>query len=285
VAPTARLALSGDRPLADALAHAFAAVIAAAIAQAARADADPETAVHEWRKALRRARALERLVRHRLEAHDARRLRALLVDAHHAVSAWRDADVLARALASRPGAAPIRGAVLAERRARHARGALATRLAADVRRLARAPALFASALPEALDARDLERDLARSYRRARAAARRARATRDPADVHALRKRARALAYQLELCAPHPAFRARPVHRGWAALVETLGDVTDAAIVRRALAEHAGALGHAPHARLVEAIDRHAGARLDAALAAEQRLTRAKPRAFAASLRR
>src|SRR5688572_28087233 len=61
--PVARLALDPSLPPWAALNAAFAGVIAYATAQVPRAEQDPAKAIHEYRKSIRRARALVRLVR------------------------------------------------------------------------------------------------------------------------------------------------------------------------------------------------------------------------------
>lgn len=256
VAPRDTLELDPGLPPWEGLLAAFASVLAYAAAQVDGAGRRPARAVHEYRKSIRRARAVVRLVRPLLRRSRYRALDGALRRAVQETSSVRDAEVVAEALDALPagGDAALAEAVAALRhvllaRQVAARAPVATRdlLARGAGRLALLPLRLAKALPTRLDRARLEEALAESYRRARRRWRAARRDGGAEAIHAWRKRTKELRYQLELLEPAPQPRERALGR----VAKGLGRVTDLVIVGHAVAEHAESLGP-EHARALTA---------------------------------
>lgn len=212
----------------------------------ARAGARPAAAVHDVRKAIRRARAIVDLLGDTLPRRERKDLRKALVQARRSLGPARDltvaSDVLAQ-VAKAPEVAPAAGAIVAAARAD---APSLDSVADDVNRaidvaLAQGDAL-AAALPDEIDARDLVRNLAETYRRARRARRRAK--RSDRAAHRWRRRAKELSYQLSLFADVPA--AAELREGLATLDDELGAVVD----RLMLKDFVGLYGHAAAADAV-----------------------------------
>lgn len=248
----------------------------AAIDDAGRAAADPsaEEAVHGLRKALRRARAIKRLVRARLPKAERREITRALVDARRTLSATRDLAVV-------PGALGTVGVDDAARE--HATQVLAGAHAAalpedEVRRLVDdvlvrvrplADAMDA-ALPPTLDWADLEDGVAETYRVARRALRR----RSRRAFHAFRKRAKELTYQLELFADGIDGRTEARRAELADLGDELGGVVDVVMLRGVLERHGG------RADLLDQVDDDLDRRIKAARRRARELFDRRPRQFA-----
>ena len=236
--------LTPDVPVGEAVAGAMRNVVEHAKGQAPLARRDPARAVHEWRKSLRRARALLRLTRRALDDHQRSRIGAALRSAQQAASSLRDADAL------RPVIQELKqepGLTAADRRALDglARGLAADRrggqndqaasvLAGHVGRIESALGRFERALPATLDWKDLESGLRDSYARARRAYRGLRhgkkAGTDEA-FHDLRKAVKALHYQSELLASTGHRQADKARRRLGTLAEAQGRVTDLMVLR------------------------------------------------------
>lgn len=209
-----------ERGVAPALVAALERILGYACDQQARLERQPVKAVHEYRKSIRRARALLRLIR----GKGWRELDHALRDVVRATSVLRDRDVLLDNLAALPDTgcdlAPLRAAI------EHARSGddPAPILAAGTEVLAGVPARWA--LDPKLSLGDLRRCLAAAYTRARKARTEASRTRHDDDVHRWRKRVKELRYQLELLGGK---RQGPSHELHASLVNQatqLGEVTD-----------------------------------------------------------
>jgi CHAD domain-containing protein len=252
----------------DAGADLRASVLAAfrdALADAAAAARRPvaDEAVHELRKALRRARAIVRLVGPALGRDDRRDLARTLVAARRSLSAARDRAVIPSALAE---------AALGDEDRAVARAALgdAGPPPDDVRRMideaaAQAAPLgdaLAAALPRAIGWRDLEAGLAATYRQARRGLRRARRSRRA--FHVFRKRTKELTCQLDLLADGLEGRTAARRRRLAALGDPLRQAVDLVMLQRLLAGPRPADGGATAALL---------ARLDDAITAQIRTAR------------
>jgi CHAD domain-containing protein len=206
--------------------------------------ADPVTAVHSARKALKKERALLRLSRDALGPGSRRRENAALRNAARQLSDTRDAEVLVQALDS-----------ISERYAGQLSevtfGAFREELEAE-RDLAREklndPTL-ASAVVDQLEASRLriadwrlkrggwkavDGGLLRSYRRGRKAFAEARAVPDGEHLHLWRKRAKDLWYGLRLLAPVCGEAVRGQAKEAHALSDLLGDDHDLAVLRQTL---------------------------------------------------
>lgn len=290
--PAGRLALDGDRPLGEGIAGSMKDILHYTTGMAARAERDPAQAVHEWRKSLRRARALLRLVRGDLQEGDHDRIGAALRNAQQATSTLRDADALRpviRALMNQDQVQPAQRRVL-DRLERglggRGNGGQARRttgvLAAHVGRIDAALGRFERGLPAALDWDDLRKGLKESYARARRALRRLR--KDDADerFHDLRKAVKVLHYQAELLAStgHP--RAQKLRKRLSDLAEAQGEVTDLMVLRAHLS--GASAEQATGVAEVEAlIDREIADRRKPALRQARKLLSDRPADFARRL--
>jgi CHAD domain-containing protein len=256
-----RLALDERLPLRVGLVAAFAGVVAYASAMADAAADDPDRAVHEVRKALRRALAVVRLARPALGEASYRALAADLRGALRGTSPLRDAAVLLPTLRSLPDEPRTRAARRTLKRLLSAQGhaaapspALRARLRRSLRLLAPMPERLLACLPEKVRWRELAAGLSRSYRRTRRARRRAFRTGEDAHVHAFRKRVKELRYQLELLEEAHGRRPSRTRRELAALADALGEVTDLVVLRGAVRSRAGELPQASAEALLSSLD-------------------------------
>ncbi len=250
--PRGKLRLPGRRPLREGVLTAFYRILAAARRAARTAGEDPVAAVHEYRKCLRRARALVALLSPRLGKAGARGLKRHVQTAFRATNALRDADVLLATLRSVPTAAE-------DDLARHAievafeleqgrtRRETSETMAVGLRSLVPLPAALEVTLDPAFSAHDLERGLARSRLRERRARERARQTRSDEDLHEWRKRVKELRYQIELLASTGSGEIKKREKALAELAQTLGGVTDLIVLAREIAarEKEGTVPPAP----------------------------------------
>jgi CHAD domain-containing protein len=272
-APAPAIDWVGERPSnGESEAHrrvcaAFEQAVADALEHAAAVDADPERAVHEFRRATRRARAAFALVRRSLPTTTRIEIAAALQSVLRDTCVLRDRDVLPAALArleprrgTEEARAQVASQLLADRiRARRPRSR-ARVLAVAASRLGLLPDRLAIDLPASLSFGDLDEGLARLARRARRAVRSAR--RDPDShehSHEARKRIRLLALALSGL-PGEAPAAERVARRLARLSTRLGDTLDLEL----LAQYARGTGVPPrvsrrtargYRRLLEQLDR------------------------------
>ncbi len=211
-----------------------------------RAATAPSVAVHEVRKAIRRARAIVDLVGSSLPRRERKDIRKALVEARRSLGPARDLTVASEALirvATAPEVAPAATAIVAAARA----DAPSTQAVADDIDRAVAVALaqgeaITAALPDELEVRDLVRGLAETYRRARRARRRAK--RSDRAAHRWRRRSKELSYQLAVFGGAPA--AAELREALSRLDDELGEVVD----RLMLKDFVGLYGHAADADAV-----------------------------------
>ena len=270
---------SKDADLRASLVSAFRTAIADAQAASRRPAVDE--AVHELRKALRRARATVRLVADTLTRDDRRDLIRALVEARKLLSASRDLAVVPLALtevtlddAARTEALAI---VTGARDAALPVDEVRSTLADAAARVAPLADVMAAALPATLDWGDLTEGLADTYRSARGDLKKARRS-FPA-FHRFRKRAKELTYQLELLSDGIDGRTAALAHELSALGDELGPAVDVIMLRGFLEAHA-----APP-ELLEAIDDDLGARVKAARKHARALFDRRPRRFARKVRR
>jgi CHAD domain-containing protein len=281
--------LGGKRSIIDdvgelrrALMAEFQATADAARIAAASVDRDPVAAVHEYRKALRRARAMLGLVAHALPRNERRAVETALKEARRALGALRDQAVAPEALETleldeveRATADAIVGAT-----------AESVPPAAEIEQLLAEGAARTAAQVEALEAtlpRQLawdvvERGIRDSYdaaRRARKAAKRSRRA-----FHTWRRRSKELLSQLDLLAGYAGERMAELHRELEHVTDSQGPAVDLIMLRDLVRTHSA--GIAPEAldRLTGALD----AQLDDLVADSRRagrdVFRRKPRKFA-----
>ncbi|MGE0712692.1 MAG: CHAD domain-containing protein [Planctomycetota bacterium] len=282
-----RLRVEPGLPLAESLTAAFAGVIRYASEWAARAELDPEPAVHNFRKSIRRGRALLKLVRGHLARDEYELLVEDLRGAMRETSAARDADVLVALVAAyprKPKTAPALDALqalLEERRSAVVQGRLGRAMREGAEQLGGLPPRLESLLPAELSLTELREAVRVSYRRARRARLRAIESRDDDDVHAWRKRVKELRYQVELLEPLTGHR--PEHDLLAELAEHLGEVTDLVVMRDCLLAYEERLEGVNAAPLLEKLEKRIAKQQVLRLEEAATAFEAAPRAFARHL--
>jgi CHAD domain-containing protein len=195
--------------------------------------------VHEWRKSLRRARALLRLARPAVDDPVRRSVNASLRTAQRAASSLRDAEALQlalRALRKQKGqtAAERRDITTFSRSLRRAAPPAAkatSTLQAHRPRILAAAGRFERALPPEMDWPEIEKGLRDSYVRAREALRRLRHDEADQQFHDLRKAIKSLHYQTGLLASTGHRPAAKLRKRLDELAETQGHVTDLLLLR------------------------------------------------------
>ncbi len=207
---------------------------------------DPEKAIHNARKAIKRERSLIRLVRGAMPREERRHENAALRDAAQILSGARDADALVATvdeLSERfAGQLPerafttVRAALQTDRHGHDDGGLAAQRAAAGVAAELQAVRERTAEWEITADGwRALDAGLVRSYTRGRKALTRARRGRRAEAMHEWRKRVKDLWYESRLladvCGPSIAGQAKDAH----ALADLLGDEHDLAILDQRLA--------------------------------------------------
>lgn len=247
-----QLALNPDLSLAEGLAVSFEAMLAEAHARAESALSDPQGAVHNFRRALRRAEALLDLAAPFLRKHQLAWLDTALRRARRKTRLIRDLDALAERLAelapevdalAEDPTTPSAGDEGTAERARTpteailglidaVRGELASpelvawRLRGNLRELAGLGPIFRAGLAR-FEADALVASVRETYRSARTARRTAAREGTAEALHDLRKASRVLRYQLELLASGGLGEGAGEHADEVRrLVSKLGELTD-----------------------------------------------------------
>ncbi len=278
-----KLELRPARSLSQGLSTAMADILAHACSRAEIVMTDPVKAVHEYRKSIRRGRAMLRLLEGLMSEVNYRELAAVLRDAHRRTSQLRDRDVVLDTLEALPLAEEDSGIRETLRRSitsspPNPSESIALVLRGGADNLAPVPARVARALPSRVKWRDLQDALARSYRRAWARMRKADG--DPSDeaVHEWRKRIKELNYQLELFVGRvEGSKANKVRRRMAGLAERLGQVVDQMVLRDFMRQH---VPPEHRERALEAVVGHQAELLELALKRGRRIFKKKPAEFA-----
>lgn len=243
-----KLALGPDDSLRRALSTAFADIITYARGMVGEVDTDPARAIHEYRKSLRRARALVKMLADSLGEPATTELTDTLRRAQRTTSDVRDGDVLRARLdelADTKGWRKLvpelrQGLDAPEHGPAYARSVL--EMGAGL--IDGLPARFEQALPADIGWDAVGAGLEASYRRARNKLAAARSSDDPEALHDFRKRTKELTYQLELLAAGQGGTLRKTHRKLAGLSEKLGDITDLELLRAHVAPAAADGGEA-----------------------------------------
>jgi CHAD domain-containing protein len=232
-----KLRLPRRRPLREGILAAFSRILGATRAAARSADVDPVAAVHEYRKSLRRARAIVSLISPALGNKAAKAFSRRLQGAFRLTNPLRDADIL---LATLHGVPPVPEDDLARHaievtlqlELRRTQEETAQTLAPGLRSLTALPAALEVTLDPEFSAHDLEIGLARSRRRERQALERARQSGDDTDLHDWRKRVKELRYQIELLATTGSRELKKREKVLGELAQKLGDTTDLVVLGR-----------------------------------------------------
>jgi len=216
----------------------------------------PDDTVHEYRKGLRRARAILALIADAVPEREVDEITDILRQARHAVSVARDHAVAPRALSaleldddvrttatsiivSASGTAPSRDAVMTALREGAARA------------VATAESL-AQLVPPAVGWAVVAEGLADTYREARRQLGKAKRSRRA--LHTWRRRTRELSYQLGLLAKGAGERTATLASRVEDLSDDLGAVVDLIMLRNFVHVHAGAADPAAVDALTSAID-------------------------------
>ena len=283
------LRLSARTDVHDGLITAFSDVLTYARHQGSLVVADPVTAVHEFRKSVRRARSLVRFCEGWLPRERARSLHRQLKAAFEPTSVLRDGDVLGPTLIAllkgQPddvleAGATVLAALESAGAARVVSASAVDVLRVSVETLAGVEDAFAAALPPELGAVDVAEALAARYSatwRSRAGAA------HPADleaVHDWRKRTKELRYALELLSEGLNDEGRQAHQGCARLAKSLGDLADLLALRVFLSVKRPGVRKRQRRLLRGTAASAVEQGRDAALAATEELFRVSPEAFA-----
>jgi CHAD domain-containing protein len=220
----------------EGLGTTFASLLLYAEERAGRCREDPVRAVHEYRKSVRRARAVVRLLGPILGKKALRPLDDQLRQAVSATSDLRDTDVLLGIVRGmkpdlrKPGALNVLERELTEGQAEnHTR--VEEILKDGVARLRGLPEQLQELLPDDLRPRDLRDGIEATYRRTRRALHDSRRAFDEAAFHTWRKRVKELRYQLELLEVEESLSDQAE---LAQLAKDLGELTDLVVLRDAL---------------------------------------------------
>jgi CHAD domain-containing protein len=265
-----------------------------ALQKAARAvlhvQEDPHEAIHEVRLAVKRLRALWRLVRPHVGAPLATRENATLREAARRLGGVRDEQVIAETLDlllrhTRGAAARDQGAAL--RKSLFAAGEPGIDFQAALAegsRVVRASSGVMKVLPwEGWNWASIAPGLGRTYRRASARMRGCAAKRESAAFHEWRKRVKDLQYQLEMAVfTWPALRG--VQERVRDLARLLGEMQDLAVLRERLTARmtGGEANTAP--QLLRALDRQLGKLKDRTLLRGLALFHLAPRDWLRSIK-
>lgn len=236
-------------PLREAVVMAFTRILGDARTAARRAPGDPVEAIHDFRKSVRRARAVVSLLRPSLGKTAAAGITSELRRAFGPTGDVRDAHILVDTLREVPSDDPARDAILRalEEEARGDSAPAGEVLHAGSRILQPLPGVLDVTLPRAYSMEDLAGGVGRGWRRTRRALKRAASTGLDADFHEWRKRVKELRYQVELLASTGSPELKRREKALSALAEELGRVTDLIVLRSALAtrQERGSLPAAP----------------------------------------
>jgi CHAD domain-containing protein len=240
-----RLRLTRGKPLREGTLQAFASVLRVPRRCAAAATEKPVEAVHEYRKAIRRARALLSLLRPAIGKKAHKGLLEELKAAFAETSSLRDADVLLATLRSLPRgesdgerkiAEEALQAEIATSRDPSAIGEVLRRGAARLKPL---PDALAVILPRDFSVREVESGLERTARRVAEALATARETGKEEDFHEWRKALKELRYQLELLSWGGSRKIKAREKDLGELARALGTATDLSVLRRELSSRQG----------------------------------------------
>lgn len=266
---------------------AFRAAVTDAATAASRGETSLDEAVHEYRKALRRARAILALLRPAIgrDAHDA--IRDELRAARRQVSIARDHHVAGGALAQlalesqeREGANHLLVLLQSEEPAVEESCAhLREGASCAMEQLA----FVEGVAPDDLTVADLLGGLARTYRQARAARRAAKRSRRA--FHRWRRRCKELDAQLALLASHAGERTAELRRLYGDVADSLGPIADLIMLRDLSAAYRARHPDAPFRELEGALGDLTRAQIRSARKLAKPLFVAKPSKLAKLARR
>jgi CHAD domain-containing protein len=265
--------------LRSALIHAFEAAAHDARDAVGAFDKNATAAVHQSRKALRRARAVLGLVGPALPNGEYRAVKTALKEARRALSTVRDHAVAPETLAHLTLGDDDRAT------ANHvlANAAEAVPAAAETKQLLAESAARAAAQAEALQAalpHEVDWDIvAKGLRTTYGDARRASeaAKRSKSWFHTWRRRSKELVYQLELIAHHAGPRVAAIHDELSGVSDTFGPAVDLIMVREFVATYTQGISPEAIEHLRGSIDSELDERMKTARKAARDAFRQKPK--------
>ncbi|HWO17536.1 MAG TPA: CHAD domain-containing protein [Kofleriaceae bacterium] len=257
----------------------FERAVAAAKTAAARVDQSSTAAVHESRKALRRARAALAMMAGALPKGERRAVRGALQSARRSLSTVRDHAVAPLTLGSMT--LSDRDRETAKRVLDNAAEALPA--LAEIKQLLGEAAARAAAQAEALAAAlppEISWDTVRAgiedvYREARRAHQRAKRSRPR--FHTWRRRSKELVYQLDFVAAHAGARTLELRADIDAIADQLGPVVDLVMLRDFVQTHAQGLPESDVEELRHRIDRQLAEQMVATRKAGRDAFKRKPK--------
>jgi CHAD domain-containing protein len=251
---------------------------------AADADGSLARAVHSYRKALRRTRALIRLVAGDLPKDDRRDIRRALTQARRALGAARDHAVASDVLAQLQGEEERRIAMAVLDRA--AASAMASAeikqlLAEGAARTAAQIELLDAVLPDRVEWTTLVEGVRTTYTQARDARRDAKRSRRA--FHTWRRRSKELGIQLELLARIASPELQQLHEDLVSATDDLGETVDLLMARDFVRTHSDGIDPKEVDLLTGALARQLDDKIRDTRRAARDAFRKKPRELARKL--
>lgn len=246
---------------------------------AADVDGDLSRNVHSYRKALRRARAIVKLVRGELRNHDRKDVLRALRDARRAVGSARDAAVFKSVFGSLEHAGALLDAAASaitdtETKQLLAEGAARTQAQVE---------LLDTLLPANIGWCSLVDGVRETYREARRARRAARHSRSA--FHRWRRRSKELAIELDVLATIGAPGVERLREEIVAATEQFGEIVDLLMARDFIRVHGDAIDRERANLLSTELTRDLDARIAEARRTARDVFRKKPRKFARALQK
>jgi CHAD domain-containing protein len=278
-------ALENDADLRHALVAEFSAAAASAREAAGSVDHGTSHAVHAYRKALRRARAVLSLVAGALPKSERRAVRRALREARRALGSARDHAVAPETL----GSLPLGDVERASAKAIVDKAAEAMAPVSEIKQLLAEGAARAAAQVEALEAAlpptiswdTVERGVRGVYDEARRARRAAK--RSKRSFHAWRRRSKELSYQLELISGYAGSNVTELAAEIAGAVDPQGPAVDLIMLRDFVRAYGEGVDAESYDFLVAAIDAQLKDLMKASRKAGKEAFRRSPRKFAKRL--
>lgn len=281
---TRRLVLP-EGELKDACVAAFESVLNYAGDALAEAHADPITAVHEYRKSLRRARSLLRMLRPSLSKRARRQIDVPIKEAHRSMSSSRDLAVILDTWDGLASATGLEAPAIAEAIANKRPSKKVKLGGKTLREFDDLIDRLAARLDPDLSMKDIGRGLGATYKRARRELGRSVNISDPAHVHALRRRCKDLNYQLEaLTSLDDRKRLVELRKQFSNLATELGVVTDLYQLRNAVSDLATPIDADARARTNAAISEAIELAVERCIESASEALEEKPRAWVRSLK-
>jgi|GEM_PF-763725 len=281
------LQLDATRPLRGALDAAFRDIVGFAREMVALAGEDPERAVHDYRRSLRRARSMVALTSPVLSARAHRWVASSLKAAFRDTGELRDHGVLlpvldevAPALSEPALVEQLRARLAAERGIAVAAPRVERILRERERELAGLEDAYAAHLEDEVEPEALLESARASFAFTRDAYRKVRKTRRTKHLHDWRKAVKALRYQLELLASGGDPGYVNAHAGALEQASHLGEVTDAMALRDFVKELRKELDGVDAKRALAELARVISARTDAVIKDSKAYYEVKRKRFA-----